>query len=179
MPSISPQFLVQNFQVNLNKYPIFIESGTYEGKTIFAMENYFEKLYTVEVTKYYYDMVYNKNKPKISFLLGDTEEIFPILLPTIEEPAIFFLDGHYSGCYTGYGSQKVPLLSELTIIANNFKPNAIIIIDDCRLFETEDWEHVNKKDVISRVASRINKLYYLPSELDKNDRMIIFINAMY
>ena len=47
------------------KYPIFIESGTYHGETIFNMEPHFEKLYTVEISEQLYfntKMKYNGKK---------------------------------------------------------------------------------------------------------------------
>jgi hypothetical protein len=179
MPSLNPEFL-QLLQGDYSKYPIFLESGTYEGETIFAMQPYFKELMTFEITEYYYKMVNekNNNKNNIIFILGDTTVWFPYVLPTLKEPTIFFLDGHWSGCFTGKGEKTVPLLEELTAIANNFKPNGIIIIDDFRLFETEDWEYISKKEVITRVASRINKLYHLPSQLDNNDRLVIHINEL-
>ena len=45
MPSLNKEFLLQLKDKYLN-YNTFIETGTLNGDTIFAMEPYFNKLYT-------------------------------------------------------------------------------------------------------------------------------------
>ena len=64
--------------------------------------------------------------------LGDSKIILPELLNQIQEPVTVFLDAHYSGKLTSFGSEETPLLFELEILKN--RPyDDIIIIDDCRL----------------------------------------------
>ena len=72
-------------QDDYTKYSIFIETGTYNGDTIFSMESVFEKLYTIELCEKYYKntkAIYDEKKRnsihtemdenKIQFLLGDS-----------------------------------------------------------------------------------------------------------
>ena len=54
MPSISKVFL-QQLRVDYTKYPCFIETGTLNGDTTFALEPYFDKLYTIEFSEKYYN----------------------------------------------------------------------------------------------------------------------------
>lgn len=181
MPSLNTQFL-DNLQDNFNKYPVFIETGTYNGGTIFTFEQYFNKLYTIELSeKYYYNTKSKYSGNKIQFILGDSTNVFLHLLPNIKNNTIFFLDGHWSSDDTAKGNKDCPLIEEITHINNLFTEEAIIIIDDARLFETknnEDWSDINSQKIINIIKSRISKVYYLDSECAKNDRLIIHINKI-
>jgi hypothetical protein len=186
MPSIDKYFL-NNLQDDYKNYPVFIETGTYNGDTIFELEPVFNKLYTIEFSEKYYNNTKNKyNGDKIQFILGDSSIVFESLLPTINDKCIFFLDGHWSGGDTGHSSKDCPLDEEITHINNLFKNEAIIIIDDYRLFGLdqssgvlgEDWSKINKENILNILKSRVNKVYFLDSCCAKNDRLIIHINSI-
>ena len=92
----------------------------------------------------------------------------------------FFLDGHWSGGDTGHSNKDCPIYEEITHINNLFTNEAIIIIDDYRLFGLhlyEDWSEINKENLLNIIKERINKVYHLDSVLAKDDRLIIHINA--
>jgi hypothetical protein len=185
MPSLTEIFLNQ-LQDDYKKYPCFIETGTYEGATTFSLEPYFDKIYTIEFSEKYYNSTKQKYKGnKINFILGDSSIVFNSLLPNISDKCIFFLDGHWSSGDTGKSSKDCPLDEEITNINNLFQNEAIIIIDDFRLFGLdarsgklcEDWSKINKDNLLNILKSRINKVYHLDSEAAKDDRLIIHINA--
>jgi hypothetical protein len=96
-----------------------------------------------------------------------------------------FLNGHWSGYDTGHSTKDCPLNEEITHINNLFTNEAIIIIDDFRLFGlnksigklNEDWTLINKETLLNILKPRINKVYHLDSESSKDDRLIIHINA--
>jgi len=185
MPSIDIDFL-SKLQDDKTKYSYFIETGTYNGDTIFALEPYFDKLYTIEYSEKYYNNTKEKYEGnKINFILGDSGIVFEKLLPTIKEKCIFFLDAHWSGDDTGRSNKDVPLEEEITIINNLYNNNAIIIIDDFRLFGSnryrnkgQDWSKINKDKLLNILNSRISKVYHLDSEICKNDRLVIHINSI-
>lgn len=182
MPSLNKS-IFNHLQDDYTKFNTFIETGTYCGDTTFAMEPYFKEIYTIEISDKYHNRTksqYNGNK--INFLLGDSSNIFQSLLPTINDNAIFFLDGHWSSGDTGRGEKDCPLIEEITHIYNLFKHSAIIIIDDYRLFGkgpnngmNEDWTDINKIKLTDILQERISNVYSLSSELDANDRLIIHI----
>jgi hypothetical protein len=185
MPSLEKYFL-NLLQDDYTKYNCFIETGTFNGNTIFSLEPYFNKLYTIEFSKKYYNNTKNKyNGNKINFILGDSSIVFESLLPTITDKCIFFLDGHWSGGDTGHSNKDCPLYEEITHINNLFTNDAIIIIDDFRLFGLdkssgklgEDWSKINKENLLNILRERINNVYHLDSECAKDDRLIIHINA--
>jgi len=180
MPSLNKDFL-KSLQEDYTKYNCFIETGTYNGETTFALEPYFNKLYTIEFSEKYYNNTKNKYYGnKINFVLGDSSVVFQSLLPTISDNCIFFLDGHWSSGDTGKSEKDCPLVEEITHINNLFQNEAIIIVDDFRLFGlrlNEDWSNINKEGLLEILKLRINKVYHLDSECAKNDRLIIHINA--
>jgi cellulose synthase/poly-beta-1,6-N-acetylglucosamine synthase-like glycosyltransferase len=77
------------------------------------------------------------------------------------------------------------ILEIIKKIENNYKDESeIIIIDDFRLFGlcekngmNEDWSKINKENLLDILKSRISKVYHLDSDISKDDRMIIHINA--
>lgn len=186
MPSINLSFL-NLLQDDYKKYTCFIETGTFHGGTIFSLEPYFHKLYTIEFSEKYYNNTKSKYRGnKINFLLGDSAVVLERLLPTITDKCIFFLDGHYSGGDTGQSNKDCPLYEEIMHINNLFTKDAIIIIDDVRLFGlsklsggkfNEDWSEINKEHLLHILQGRINKVYHLDSAYAKDDRLIIHINA--
>jgi hypothetical protein len=185
MPSIDISFL-KLLQDDYTQYNCFIETGTLDGETTFSLEPYFNKLYTIEISEQYYNKTKNKySGNKINFILGDSSIVFESLLPNITDKCIFFLDGHWSGGDTGHSDKDCPLDEEITHINNFFTNDAIIIIDDFRLFGLdkssgilgEDWSKINKEILLNILKPRINKVYHLDSNIAKDDRLIIHINA--
>ena len=182
MPSLEKTIVEKIITDKNNTYQTFIETGTLHGDTIFAMEDIFNKLYTIEI--FDYNNTKNKyNGDKIKFILGDSSVVLAELLPNINENAIFFLDGHYSSTGTGFGQKHVPLYEELQLINKLHTKKAIIIIDDFRLFKTLDggvcdWTNINKETVLQILKNRIEKIYHLPSTHHPEDRLIIELNII-
>lgn len=183
MPSIDIHFL-QKLKDDYHTYPNFIETGTYLGDTIREMEDYFISLHTIEINKDLYEKVVTEYKgKKIKFYWGDSSIVLQEMLPKINGKSIIFLDGHWSAGITGRGQKDCPLYEELTNIIQHHKEEAIIIIDDVRLFgkgpskgnEQCNWEDINIENIIQITESRLTKQYFLHSNLSENDRLIIHI----
>ncbi len=183
MPALT-NYDLEQLRGNFRDFRSFIETGTYCGETIFKLEPLFDTLHTIEIKEEFYQNVktrYSGNK--INFLLGDSSQVFKTLLPTINEPTIFFLDGHWSAGDTGKGEKDCPLIEELTIINEKFQSSAIIIIDDRRLFgmgpnkknEITNWEDISDINIVDCLKSRIKEIYCIPSCLHPEDRIVIHI----
>lgn len=184
MPAIDMEF-INLLQNDYREYPNFIETGTYMGDTIFNMEPYFTNLYTIEIKQEYYEHVKNNYKGnKINMYLGDSSTMLKNMMGNINNKSIIFLDGHWSAGTTGRGDKDCPLYEELTQIITHHKDEAIIIVDDVRLFGMGpnkgnnicNWEDINIETILNIVKERITHKYLLPSDLNRNDRLIIHIS---
>ena len=125
---------MQSFQ---RKYAIktLVETGTYLGDTLYAMTPDFEQLYSIELSGHYYRLAQKrfKNFNNIHLLLGDSGKVLKDLVPTLTSPALFWLDGHYSGGLTAKGDKECPVYEELNAIFSSPQQH-FIFIDDARLF---------------------------------------------
>jgi hypothetical protein len=182
MPSIDISFL-QQLKDNYRHYPVFVETGTNEGVTTFCVEPFFDKIYTIELSPYFYQLASSRySGNKIEFIQGDSSVELATFLPNIKQNTVFFLDGHYSSGITAKGPKDCPLVEEITHIYANFEPAAIIIIDDYRLFGkcpktgmNEDWSAIHKNDLVHILGDRVTHVYHLDSDFAKDDRLIIHI----
>lgn len=159
MPSITMDD-IRTIQTNNPGYEnigTFIETGTHFGQTVFSMYPYFKKIHTIEIKKEIYESVlrtaYSQGFQNINFYLGDSAYILPEILKKIDEPCIFFLDGHYSHGITGRGEKDTPLLEEIKAIEDFHNQNSIIIIDDCGMFgkfdSEDDWSQITEKNILN------------------------------
>lgn len=121
-------------------YNILIETGTYLGEMIESQKNTFRIIYSIELGHDLHIAAKAKFKKEahINLLEGDSGKILKVLMPQIKEPAIFWLDGHYSGGITAKGDKDCPIFEELTAILNADKLPHILMIDDARLFNGAD-----------------------------------------
>lgn len=72
------------------------------------------------------------------------------------------------------------LIEEIIHIFNLFHNEAIIIIDNYKMFRTnfsEKWETIKKPIILNILTERIKKVYHLNGELQDLDMMIIHINS--
>lgn len=147
----------ENIGKNIYDYNIFIETGTFCGHTILALEPYFRQVHTIEISeKYFIEFEKYKNnlgKLKINNYFGDSVDLIPKLLKVLnsEDNCIFWLDGHWSSGDTGKGEKDCPLIEECISIDSTYKSNkGIILIDDYRLFGTklnENWMDITEYNI--------------------------------
>jgi len=135
----------------------FIETGTYLGETTEWASGNFEKVYSFEAA----ESLYKKTKERLSairniqFILGESDKELNKI--SISDPAIFWLDAHYSEGETFNG--EVPLLKELEII-NNWDIESYILIDDARLILGK-WQNLHYCDLATLVSVLSVKRRYI------------------
>lgn len=159
----------------------FVETGTCRGDTVRVMEPHFDTLHTVELSPQLHQHAKEAYKGnKISFHLGDSTTVLPSFLGDLE-PAVFFLDGHFSHGETAQGDKDCPLLEELSSIAALYLHHGVLIIDDARLFGTnqgEDWSAISEQAILDSLGGRVHNYYYMSSPLHPKDRLVVNLKAL-
>lgn len=137
-----------------------LETGTYLGATIDAVKNDFTSIYSVELDETLAKNAQEKfkNFPHIKIVQGDSSFVLPKLLPTINEPILFWLDAHYSMGVTTQGDSMTPIIKELENIFKLAK-DFVILIDDARDFSWYSVVIRGRKDYprIKELKKIINK----------------------
>lgn len=73
--------------------------------------------------------------PNTKLYLGSSDKIFPRIFRNITSPTLFYLDGHWSEQNTAKGKSTTPIINEITAIKAQKKTDAVILVDDVRLFQ--------------------------------------------
>jgi hypothetical protein len=154
-PHIVKQNIVQEYQQKYG-YKVFVETGTNMGDMVEAQKSRFNKIISIELGFDLFQKAKKKfiNDKNIHVLLGDSGNVLPKILKDIDEPAVFWLDGHYSGGITVKGDKECPILEELDAIFKSKKFNHVLLIDDARCFNGQNdyptlktlIEYIKRKD---------------------------------
>lgn len=144
VPHIIKQELITEYK---NKYDIsiLVESGTYLGDMVWAQQENFDTIYTIELSKQLHRQAEKRFRKKahIHVLQGDSGKVMDTIVKEISDKAIFWLDGHYSGGITARGNMDCPIWEELKAILSTGTEH-IILIDDARLYIGErDYPSIN------------------------------------
>jgi len=119
---------------------VLIETGTYLGDTVEASKDQFRRIYSVELSAQLAKLTKRRfqHDEHITILQGDSEQVLPVLLSEMQEPCLFWLDGHYSEGITALGKSVTPILGELETILAHPVQDHVILIDDAREFRHEN-----------------------------------------
>lgn len=135
---------------------VLIETGTYCGESaLWAKDNGFI-VYTVELDSERWESLtttFRRDKDVIHFYRGDSQNMLPLILKTVKEPALIFLDAHN---HQTVGGQQ-PIMGEIMAI-KKCKIKHIVMIDDARLFGVGvDWP--TKEEVVKLLMSTGRDVY--------------------
>jgi hypothetical protein len=115
---------------------VLVETGTYVGLTVAACLRSFQRIHSVELERSLYEEALRKFAPfpHVRLLHGDSAEVLGPVLAALDEPALFWLDAHYSGGNTAHGDLPTPVVRELHAILSHPVRGHVILIDDAREF---------------------------------------------
>ncbi len=152
-----------------NKIKTLVETGTAGGGTAMEMSKYFNKIFTIELepTLYHQGRAFLQEKKNVTCIEGDSSLVLKKLLEKINEPALFWLDAHYSGEGTAKAEIETPVIKELLTIFERKNKKDVILIDDARCFDgTHDYPTIEQ---IKTLVGKQNTFSF------KVERDIIFI----
>lgn len=140
-PAPPPHKYKQQVLVNYaKKYKLtsFVETGTNVGDMVAALRPRFKQVFSIELSKELFDIASQRFKraKNVTLLHGDSGKILGRVVEKLDGPALFWLDGHYSGAYTAKGEQDTPVVDELKQILRSPRKGDVIVIDDARCFGT-------------------------------------------
>lgn len=126
----------------------FIESGTYLGDTVaYVAQQKNVRATSIELDDAYFLSAKERFRsyPNVRILQGDSGKLLPEIVQRLQTPALFWLDGHYSGGDTGMGALNTPVNAELNAILNSSVEGHVVLIDDAHCFDgTRDYPHLDK-----------------------------------
>lgn len=113
-----------------------VETGTFKGDTIDRFRKYVPFKYTIELSQELFDGVKKRfeNDRTVYPFHGDSAQVLPTIIQRLQGKTLFFLDAHFSGNGTAKGPENTPILTELQLIKAGGITEAILVIDDIRMF---------------------------------------------
>lgn len=114
-------------------YDVFVESGTHVGSTLDAASRIFRTCHSIELSE---DLYLNarhrfRQTANVQLHFGSSDALLPGIVAGLNEPAIIWLDAHFSGDGTA-GEGHDPLHGELRSLAQRAAEKHIVLIDDAR-----------------------------------------------
>jgi hypothetical protein len=121
------------------KLKILVETGTYYGDMVEAVKNCFDYIFTIELSVELFKQAKKRFKKErhIEVIHEDSGKELKNIVSKINQPALFWLDGHYSSGVTARGEKDTPIYEELHYILSIQNMGHVIIIDDARCFGTD------------------------------------------
>lgn len=116
----------------------FIETGTHLGDTLaYIAHDKTVKCTSIELSDSYYQAAKQRfaSYTNATVLQGDSGAVLPQCVRSLQAPALFWLDGHYSGGTTARGEVDTPVSAELQAILDSPIKTHVILIDDARCFD--------------------------------------------
>ena len=114
-----------------------VETGTYLGDMVAAMRPHFDRIVSIELAPELARRARTRfaGDARVTILEGDSGALLPQVLASLDRPALFWLDGHYSGGFTARAATDTPVLQELEAIFADRNAGHVVLVDDARLFD--------------------------------------------
>ncbi len=117
-------------------FETFIETGTFKGDTLASVAKTGIRSVSVELSRDYFDRANQRfaGHKNVELHQGDSADVLPRIVALLKEPALFWLDGHYSAGETAHGAQASPISTEIRCILDSPVEGHVLLIDDANEF---------------------------------------------
>ncbi|WP_116127818.1 hypothetical protein [Lewinella sp. IMCC34183] len=134
-PHIVKQHTITRYRERFG-YTTLVETGTYLGDMVEAQREAFVRIFSIELSEELYFRAAKRfqRDDHVTIIQGDSSRAIGNLVADLNRPAIFWLDGHYSGGITALGDEVSPIMHEIDAILHYPQAGHVLLIDDARLF---------------------------------------------
>ena len=134
-PPFVKQAIVKDYQRRFG-IRVFVETGTFAGDMIDAVKPRFQRIVSIELDPGWHARAVERfrSDTHVSLLQGDSGVRLKEVLASLTEPALFWLDAHYSGPITARGVVDSPIAQELEALRAHPVKGHVVLIDDMRDF---------------------------------------------
>jgi hypothetical protein len=134
---------------------VLVETGTYTGGTVATLQCRFHTIYSIELSEILFEQARERFKDarNVHLICGDSGVELKNVLLKLDQPALFWLDGHWCGGLTAQGDSHTPICEELDLILGAAEHRHVIFVDDARLFGV-DPAYPSLEELRSVVASK-------------------------
>lgn len=138
-PPFVKQAIVKDYQRRFD-LRVFVETGTFAGDMIDALKQRFQRIVSIELDPGWHARAVERfrSDTHVSLLQGDSGVRLKEVLASLTEPALFWLDAHYSGPITARGVVDSPIAQELAALRAHPVKGHVVLIDDMRDFTGRD-----------------------------------------
>ncbi len=154
---------------------VFIETGTYKGKMVYAVMPHVQEIYSIELDPTHYQNARRRfaGYANIHLFEGQSGDVLPGVLEKIQQPCLLWLDAHWSGGSTAKADLETPIMQEMEcVLSHPCAARHVLLIDDARCFTGQndyptlqtlekyilasqpDWVFEVKDDIIRAHARR-------------------------
>ena len=146
--------------IKRNGYTNFVETGTYLGDTANVMAANGCRVFTIELSQKLYEQALTlfAANDRVTCLQGDSAAVLAEVIERLDAPALFWLDGHYSGGITAGAELESPIMGELDILRraretrSELIDRSTIYVDDLEAFGTEGYPTLEELQEVVRTS---------------------------
>jgi hypothetical protein len=146
---------------------VLVETGTFKGEMLECQLANFKQLISVELDEELYRAARARfaAHPQVQLLQGDSGVKLAEAIKDLKEPALFWLDAHYSFGLTAGRGTDAPIFKELSCLTGRQEFRDAILIDVARLFGW-DFGYPSLRKVKRFVASHWpERRFYVESDI--------------
>jgi hypothetical protein len=113
-----------------------VETGTFTGEMVDALLPVARRIISIELDDRLHAAARRRfsGQRSVELLHGDSATLLPGVVRSLEGPALFWLDGHYTGAGSARSHVDSPILAEVATLLAHPMPGRVVLIDDAREF---------------------------------------------
>lgn len=145
VPHAVKQRIVKEFAARYGLETL-VETGTYLGDMVWGVRRTFRDIHTVELEPSLYRRAVQRfgGETHVHLYLGDSAEIISEIVARLTGPALFWLDGHFSGGITAKGQVLSPIKAELSTVFGDQRSHVVLIDDASDFTGSGDYPSIDE-----------------------------------